>query len=257
MPWSCIQCLAENDNDLRFCGSCGAKLPFRPPSSEVEVKKRQQFRVSRAGELTAPLRQGLDSLLAGSLPVAEFCQRLHQAQENVPLVFQSIVEDLQEAASEVTHYGEGVQTSLLDCQALFLSGLDEMARFGSTNDPFHLRFGWLLVEKGEEEYLRIARALQEDAKGSRFRGGQDIVGHLARRLQEGEISPREYAATLNEFADSAEECLARARELLQDGVEAALSFECEGEACLEEANECTQRAADELGGLILNLYQVN
>lgn len=255
MPWSCVQCSTENDNDKRFCGNCGAKLPFLPPSSEVEVEKREQFRVPREGELTATLRHGLDNLLAGHLAPAEFCERLHRAQENVPLVFQSLLQDLQEAAAEVPQYGEGVETSLLDCQALFLSGLDEMARFGSTNDPFHLRFGWLLVEKGEEEYLRIARALKKDAQGDQFSGGRDILGHLAHRFQMGEISSQEYVSTLNEFADSAEERLARARELLQDGVEAALSFEAEGEECLEEANQCTQRAADELGGLILNLYQ--
>ena len=132
MPWLCVQCSTENHNDERFCQSCGAKLPFVPPSSEVEVEKRRQFRVPREGELTAPLRHGLDSLLAGNLTVEVFCQRLHKAQENVPVVFHDILQELQDAASEVTEYGEGVQTALLDCQALFLSGLDEMARFGTT-----------------------------------------------------------------------------------------------------------------------------
>src|SRR5512139_1927191 len=39
----CPQCHEENDPDLRFCESCGAKLPRRCPSCGHELKPQAQF----------------------------------------------------------------------------------------------------------------------------------------------------------------------------------------------------------------------
>jgi len=253
MAWTCVQCSTANDDRLRHCGQCGAVLPFSPPT-EAEVEKTPEFEVPREGEMTAGLKHGLDGLRAGSLTLDDFLEKINRAIQNVPIVFATILESLEEPDEDLSGYVDGVKTSLLDCQTMFLSGLDEMSRFGEDEDPFHLRFGWLLVEKGEQEYVQIIKTLNNDADGESLLGTQDLLGRLAGQLAAGEIQQAEYLEHLEQFEDSARQCLDRAQRLIEAGIDAARQFDGEDEAPFQKASEQAAQAADELGGLVLNLY---
>lgn len=253
MAWTCVQCSTANDEHLRYCGQCGAVLPFSPPT-EAEVEQIPRFEVPRRGEMTAGLKHCLDGLRAGCFSTEEFLEKIDRALQNVPLVFATIIESLEEPDADLAGYVDGVKTSLLDCQAMFLSGLDEMSRFGEDEDAFHLRFGWLLVEKGEQEYVQIIEALNKDAdaKGPLYR--QDLLGRLAGRLAEGEIRQEEYLQHLEQFEESALQCLDRVQRLVEAGIEAARQFDGEDEGPFQKASEQAAQAADELGALVLSLY---
>lgn len=253
MAWTCVQCGTANDERLRHCGQCGAVLPFSPPT-DVEIEENPRFEVPRRGEMTAGLKHGLDGLRAGSLSVEEFLEKINRAIQNVPIVFATIVDSLEEPDEDLSGYVDGVKTSLMDCQTMFLSGLDEMSRFGEDEDPFHLRFGWLLVEKGEQEYVQIIETLNKDADGQELLGTQDLLGQLAGRLACGEIQQEEYLEHLDAFEESARECLDRAQRLIEAGIDAARRFDGEDETPFQEASEQAAKAADELGALVLNLY---
>jgi hypothetical protein len=253
MPWTCVQCSTANDDRLRHCGQCGAVLPFSPPV-DAELEESPVFEVPRRGEMTAGLKHGLDSLRAGSLSLDEFLEKIDLATQNVPVVFAAILDGLEEPDQDLSGYVDGVKTSLLDCQTLFLSGLDEMSRFGEDEDPFHLRFGWLLVEKGEQEYVQIIETLNRDAGGGKRLGTPDLLGHLADRLASGEIQQEEYLEHLERFEESARQCLDRAQRLIESGIESARQYDGEDEAPFQAASEQAAQAADELGALVLNLY---
>lgn len=248
-----MQCSTANDDRLRHCGQCGAVLPFSPPTG-AEVEESPRFEVPRRGEMTAGLKHGLDGLRAGSLTLEEFLEKINRAIENVPIVFATILESLEEPDEDLSDYIEGVKTSLTDCQTMFLSGLDEMSRYSEDEDPFHLRFGWLLVEKGEQEYVQIIEALNNDADGESLLGTQDLLGRLAGRLAAGEIQKEQYLEYLEQFEDSARQCLDRAQRLIEAGVDAARQFDGEDETPFQRASEQAAQAADELGALVLNLY---
>ena len=254
MPWSCLQCGTANDDNMRQCGKCGAVLPFSPPT-DSEIDDSPTFEVPRQGEMTAALKHGLDELKAGTLGVEPFLERLERATQNVPLVFAAILEQIEEPEEGVSDYVDGIKTSLLDCQTLFLAGLDEMSRYGEAQEPFHLRFGWLLVEKGEQEYVQITQTLARDAEGTaEFDGVQDLVGRLAESFAEGYIDRDGYLQALNRFEESARGCLDSAQQLIESALDAARDFDGDDPSPLDTASQKAALAADELGALILNLY---
>lgn len=255
VPWLCIQCSSENPDGQQICSDCGARLPFRPGEQATEdVAATERFAVPRQGELTGPLRHGLETFQDGTLSEEEFMGRLLAATENVPKIFAHLVEQVEAESEDLQTYGDGVVTSLLDCQALFLSGLQEMLGFRETADPGNLRLGWLLVEKGEEEYIRILKALKNDAKGERFRV-DDLLGRLVIAYHEGVCSAEDFREQLRAFREHASETLDEVGRLVDGGLEKALDGGPEEESVLEEATAKLDEAAEKLGGLILNLYR--
>ncbi len=253
MAWTCVQCSTANEDHLRRCGHCDAVLPFSPPT-EAEIEAGPRFEIPRRGEMTAGLKQGLDGLRAGSLNLDEFLEKIDRAIQNIPAVFATILDNLEESDEDLSGYVDGVKTSLMDCQTMFLSGLEEISRFGQDEDPFHLRFGWLLVEKGEQEYVQIVETLNSDADGQELLGTQDLLGRLAGRLASGDMQQDEYLGHLSRFEESARQCLDRTQRLIEAGLEAARQFDGEDETPFQTASEKTAQAADELGALLLNLY---
>lgn len=254
MNWSCVKCGHPNPNSEQHCQKCGARLPFRPPTeTAVPEEATETFRVPVRGELTALLYQGIEQLRGGSLLLEEFQQRIETALETVPSVFSAILDEVQESSEELTAYGDGVCVSLLDCQALFESGLNELLHFTEDQDDFHLRFGWLLLEKAETEYVQILKTLQRDAQGRPFDGADNVVGRLYADLLRGTLNDENYQAELRRFEEVSLDRLEDVGTLLSKGVALASKKETHG---LQDAMELLQEASDKLGKVLLNLYAV-
>ena len=132
-----------------------------------------------------------------------------------------------------------------------------MSRYDVTERPgddFHLRFGWLLIEKGEQEYIAIVETLRNDAGKSGMPESQDVLGRMVLELSEGRLEQEEYLRNVAEFETSALECLDRAQELILSSTEAARTFDGSSQRPLEESFTKASEAAEELGSLVLTLY---
>ncbi len=158
MAWTCPRCAAANPGDERTCHHCNARLPFAPPTEVAEPE--EAVTIPRRGEITAHLRAGLEEHRAGALATDVLAGRLIKASAAVPQVFTDLCEQL---ATDEEGYLESVRARLGDCQALFESGLAQMLDGLSNGEDFPVRFGWLLVEKGEDEYLRLLETLVSDS----------------------------------------------------------------------------------------------
>jgi hypothetical protein len=249
-----LHCAAENPDADKHCSRCGARLPFNAPTEEhVEVQQPEPFYVPRRGELTSALMHSLESFRAGAVSRETFLERLRSALENVPAVFRGLIAKVEEASEDLPLYGDGVVIALEDCQVLFESGLREMLQYSVAGDDFHLRFGRLLVEKGEEEYLRVLDALQRDAHQGAFAGVDDLVGKLMEARRAGDCTEAVYQDELKQFQDHCDEVLEEAQSLIHAGLEAAGSETVNDETALKTSESLLQ-AADKLGGLVLNLY---
>ncbi len=157
MPWSCPRCAAINTTE-RDCHNCQARLPFAPPEELLEPP--EAVSVPRRGEITAHLRAGLEEHRSGALATDVLAGRLIKASAAVPEVFSALCEQL---APDQDGYLENVRMRLGDCQALFESGLSQMLDGLSSGEDFPVRFGWLLVEKGEDEYIRLLETLVSES----------------------------------------------------------------------------------------------
>lgn len=254
MTWSCVKCGSSNPRTEQQCHNCGARLPFLPPTdSEVSTASTETFRVPRKGELTALLHHGIEQLRAGVLSPAEFQERVEAALENVPLVFSTIIQEIQETSEELPGYGDGVITSLSDCQVLFESGLTELLHFTDDQDDFHLRFGWLLLEKGEHEYVEILQALQRDAANRPFLGADNVLGRLCADFEKGSLDQKAFQAELTRFNEVCQQTLLEIGEVVQSGIQIASKAETDS---MDEAALQMETARELMGGLLLNLYAV-
>lgn len=254
MNWSCLKCGHDNSPSDRQCAECGAKRLFETSTVSAENSERsERFRVPRRGELTLLLHQGVEAVRAGHIELDEFRERMEMAAENVPQVFAVIIEDVLDASEEVSEYGDGVATSLSDSQALFESGLAEFLLYCKDREDFHLRFGWLLIEKGEEEYVRIMETLNRDASEKAFAGADNVVGRLYQALQLGVLTEDEYRGDLLRFEATSHETLEEVGALISEGVELAAE---QNDQAMTKAASKFEEAASVMGSLVLNLYAV-
>ncbi len=254
MTWSCVKCGTANLKKERTCQACGARLPFLPPTdSTVHAETPESFRVPKTGELTALLYQGIQQLRNGLISTDEFQERVESALQNVPLVFSTILDEIQDKSEEMTGYGDGVCVSLMDCQALFESGLAELLQFVEAGDDFHLRFGWLLLEKGENEYVEILKTLKRDSANRAFEGADNVLGRLYESLLDQVLTESEYQADLERFETVSRETLKEIDALISQSVNLAKKTD---EMSFAEASVKLQEASDKMGNLLLNLHAV-
>lgn len=221
----------------------------------------EPFVVPRRGELTAALRQGLAEFRAGELPAPEFIGRLRRALTNVPAVFAAMAGQLGDLPGLSTApvvagaegYAQEVLVSLGDSQSLFEAGLAEMLQGVEANDDAPLRFGWLLVEKGEEEYIRILETLRRDARGGPFTGQPDALARLAEARERGELD----AEGLGQALDQLEQHLARVVEgslvEIRQGLQQARSFDGANPRPVEQARRTLRQAAQGLAEALLSV----
>ncbi len=252
MSWTCPHCSAVNSESDRHCLECNARLPFELPSELEEPQAEEPFAVPRRGELTAALRQGLAEFRAGELPAPEVIDRLRRALINVPAVFTTMTGKLGELVTAES-YAQEVLISLGDSQALFEAGLAEMLQGVESNDDAPLRFGWLLVEKGEEEYIRILETLRRDARGGAFTGQPDALARLFDAHERGELD----AGGLRQALDQLEQHLARVVEEslgeIRQGLQQARSFDGADLRPVEQARQTLRQAAQGLAEALLSV----
>lgn len=244
MPWTCLQCSATNPDSEAACRRCGAEKLQEPAAPD------SPFTVPRRGELTAGLRQGLEGLRSGELKPEEMAERLRRATQNVPLVFEAVIGQLPGGSDEYSH---GVIVSLEDCQALFETGIGDMLRGLEVGDPFPLRFGWLLVEKGEEEYIRILQALRRDASGGPFAGLPDALSQLVDAHQRGELDADQLRSSLDALEDHLSSILETSWDDIRQGIDRARSAGGEDVEALAEARNRLRLAAERLAEALLSL----
>jgi len=141
----------------------------------------------------------------------------------------------------------------MDCQALFESGLAELLQFVEAGDDFHLRFGWLLLEKGENEYVEILKTLKRDSANRAFEGADNVLGRLYESLLDQVLTESEYQADLERFETVSRETLKEIDALISQSVNLAKKTD---EMSFAEASVKLQEASDKMGNLLLNLHAV-
>lgn len=251
MSWTCPHCSAVNSESDRHCLGCNARLPFELPSELQDPPANEPFMVPRRGELTAALRQGLADFRAGSLPGRELNERLRRALTNVPAVFAAMAEKLGDLQGE--SYGQEVLVSLGDSQALFEAGLAEMLQGVDSNDDAPLRFGWLLVEKGEEEYIRILETLRRDAGGGPFSAQPDALARLFDARERGELDAEGLRQALDELEQHLAQVVEESLGEIRQGLQQARSFDGSDPRPVEQARQTLRQAAQGLAEALLSV----
>ncbi|GMU51546.1 MAG: hypothetical protein AMXMBFR33_06920 [Candidatus Xenobia bacterium] len=251
MSWTCPHCSAVNSAGDRHCIECNARLPFEVPSELQEPQAEEPFLVPRRGELTAALRQGLADFRAGQLPTPELIGRLRRALTNVPAVFAAMAGKLGELQGEA--YAQEVLVSLGDSQALFEAGLAEMLQGVESNDDGPLRFGWLLVEKGEDEYIRILETLRRDAGGGPFTGQPDALARLLDARERGELDAEGLRLALDQLEQHLAQVVEESLGEIRQGLQQARSFDGADLRSVEQARQSLRQAAQGLAQALLSV----
>lgn len=223
---------------------------FAPSEEEKTVfESPERFLVPRRGELTAALRQGLEDHRAGTLSAEEMAERLRRAGVNVPEVFAGLAEQL----NAPDEYAQSVLLSLNDCQALFEAGLSDILQGVTARDDFPIRFGWLLLEKGEEEYLSILGRLQHDAAGGALAIRPDALSQLVAARERGDLDAAGLATALDSLEQELSQSLEESRLEIREGLARARSYDGLDATPVEQARGSLRRAAERLARALLSV----
>jgi hypothetical protein len=150
-------------------------------------------------------------------------------------------------------YAQEVLVSLGDSQALFEAGLAEMLQGVESHDDGPLRFGWLLVEKGEEEYIRILETLRRDAGGGPFTGQPDALARLLDARERGELDAEGLRLALDQLEQHLAQVVEESLGEIRQGLQQARSFDGADLRSVEQARQSLRQAAQGLAQALLSV----
>lgn len=257
--WTCFQCEAPNPATARHCSACGAQRPpVMQPLAEADEAPTPVTSTTEPGVGRTDMLSGLSRLVAraasGELSPEAFAERMRSAASGLDQVFHGLAAELYELPGTEEEYARAIETGLEDASALFRMALAELEEFGHGADPARLRVGMLVAEKAEEHYQGLLAGVRADATGQPFSGESDRVRRLAGAVLEGALSLEDYRVRLGEVEHAIRGWLHHGSERLEAGLAIAREFDGLRTEPLNQAAEHLEQAAQDLGKVILAIY---
>jgi len=265
--WVCIYCKNPNPYNARYCSHCNAKIPnlrqsFLAEAEEEDKKDEEEktseqeelFPIPRPGDMTGPLYNLAAMVSSKEISLGQFGDALRTSLDNLESAFDEIYSDVESIDTEVADYRSEVVALLENVNFMFNKGLEEMLLFEEDSDASHLRFGKILVQRAEMEYIQVLEMLMRDASMNPFEGAPNVVGDLARRYFDGEINQEAFKEQVGEFEKVAMESFENSRKMIDEAFKLAKNFEGTGEEDISRAIDKLTDAGNELSKIIINLH---
>jgi len=267
--WVCIYCKNPIPYNARYCSHCNAKVPDLKQSFMMEMAEKEgqeeeldvvaeevPFDIPRPGDLVGGLFELTDLALDGEISKGEFEERMEKAMSNTNTIFDSMYEGVEEIQTDLEDYRDQVLSLLENVHFILMKGLEEIRFFADDGDSSHIRFGRVLAQRGELEYIQIMEMLRYDYTTSvnPFEDAPNVIGNLGKRYYKGEINLEALKEEVERFEKITQENKTRAEKLLEEGFKLVRDFDGKDESKLEKAIKKLKDAGDEFSKLIINLH---
>lgn len=272
----CVYCGSANPRHSRFCASCRARFPDWPgqlqsydddaddetgknddeSGADPDVEIRQQnepISVPRHGEIVGGLFRFTEEVLDGRITAGEFSERLERMEDAVSSAFSSVFSDLGQLTSEVDDYTGFISDLLRYVQFTLRLSFREMSIFRDDGDPDHLRFGRMLAQRAELEYIRIMEMLRSDSRADPFSGQPFVVGNMASGVIEGTLDIREFHERLEKLETLLKRQIEKSGELIRKGFREAERYDGKDDDIIVNSIRDFATAGDLLARMVLNL----
>lgn len=263
--WVCIYCKHPNPYNARYCASCNARIPdlkqsflagMKEESAEGgEVKGEDEpFPIPKPGDMTGALFELAEMALSGEISPVEFACEIRLSITNIGSVFDSMCGEIEGLAGDMADYADTVVSLLENVQFMLEKALEEMLLFSGDRDESHIRFGRVLAQRAELEYIQILEMLKYDSSINPYEGAPNVLGNLAGRYFEGEMGLTTLQDELKDYEESAMASLYSCKGMLTEGFALAGKFDGNNREVMTAAIDKLTEAADELSKLIVNLH---
>jgi len=278
----CVYCGSPNSRHSRFCASCNARFPDWPgqlqsyddddndydhdddwtgkkddeseAAPDFEIRKQNEpIPVPRPGEIVGGLFRFTEEALEGRLTVCEFSERLERMEDAVSSAFSSIFSDLGQLTSDMDDYSGFISDLLRYVQFTLRLSFREMSLFRDDSDQDHLRFGRMLAQRAELEYIRIMEMLRSDSRADPFSGQPFVVGNMASGVIEGSLDIREFHERLEKLETLLKRQIEKAGELIRKGFKEAGRYDGKDDDIIVNSIQDFAIAGDLLARMVLNL----
>lgn len=265
--WVCIYCKSPNPYNARYCSSCNARIPdlrqtFISGMKENEAESKddeasnneETFPMPVPGSMVGPLFELSDMVQINEISLQEFADRMNGSLERIGPAFESIYSDVERTGAEAQDYTDTIISLLENVHFMFEKGMEEMLFYTEDQDPSHLRFGRLLAQRAELEYIQILEMIRYDSSTNPFEGAPNVMGKLAGMYFDGNISLTEFKKEIQNLEENTMKIFEKSRQLLDEGFKIAGTFDGVSEGVLGNAIDKLVEAGDELSKAIVNLH---
>ena len=263
--WVCIYCKHPNPYNARYCASCNARIPdlkqsflagIKEETAEGDSEKQDEapFPIPKPGDMTGSLFELTEMVLSGEISPVEFSCEIRLSMTNIGSVFDSLCGEIETLAGDMADYADTVVSLLENVQFMLEKALEEMLLFAEDQDDSHLRFGKVLAQRAELEYIQILEMLKYDSSINPFEGAPNVLGNMARRYFEGELGLTAIRDELKEYEESTMSSLKDCKTALTEGFALAGKFDGNNREIITAAIDRLTEAADGLSKLIVNLH---
>lgn len=268
--WICIYCNQANKSNAKYCIKCNAKIPevLTSLSSEgigedqegevanLPEEEQQSFPIPAPGDIIGPMLEFCEQAIKGEISATEFGERIRTALDKITPVFDTIYDSLESIETDVDDYRDKVMSLLENVHFMFVKGFEEMALFEEDQDTSHIIFGRNLAQRAELEFIQVMEMIKHDAKATMnpFEGAPNVLGNLAEKYYNGEISLDDFQEQVKLFRETTNNYFREGKRLLDEGFELAAKFDGKNETVIEEAINKLEMAGDEISKAIINLH---
>lgn len=264
--WICVYCGSPNPHHTRFCTSCNARIPdWRQRFIGEEEEKPEEetagvaaeegpFPIPRPGDMVGGLFRITDEALSGKIPPEEFKERIATITDNVNVAFDGILTGINQIPVEDEEYRSFVRELLENVAFMLNVSLDEIGQYAENEDYSHIRFGRMLAQRAELEYIQIMEMLKSDASSNPFANEPNVLGNLASRIVEGKIGIEEFREKTVNLEKIIFEQIQKAENLIKEGLEKARKYDGTNDSVVFKAINDLSAAGELLSRAVVNLY---
>ncbi|MCE1245371.1 MAG: hypothetical protein LWY06_01870 [Firmicutes bacterium] len=271
--WTCLYCGGQNPIYGRFCTTCSAKKPeFKYTTkisadndsqeisgSALNALRKYSLEIPKPGSLVGSLFALCNNVLNEEISIFEFGESVSQAIESVDSIFGAIYDGIGSTDTQAEEYKEQLLTLLENVQFMFVKALEEIFLYSQDQAPYHIRYGRMLAQRAELEYIQIVEMLVSDASGNYnpFEGAPFVLGTLAEEFYEGKLTLDEFKEQLSDFKNATYTYLEKGRSLAREGFALAEAFDGDNGDTMQAAIDKLSEAGDEISKAIINLHTKN
>ncbi len=260
--WTCVYCGHPNPYNARFCVNCNARIPDlrqkfiqeQDKEEPVSVSKNAEFKAPKPGDIVGGLFELSDKALSGEISPAEFGDTIMFMSENIQAAFDTIFSELEQIPEDVGDYASNVREIVEEVQFMLTKGLEEMYLFSQDQDPSHIRFGRMIAQRAELDYIGVMEMVNADAHANPFEGESNVLGRMASLVMRGEMDSNTFCENVSTLENTVLGYIDKSKKILKDAFKKAKEFDGSNEEVLTKAIDQTKEATEVLSKAILNLY---
>lgn len=264
--WICCYCGQTNPGMIKFCPGCTSKRPEPDEQcpgggqeeNEAESPAGQEgtdfVKVPRQGEIVGGLFRLSDQASNGEIGPHAFKQKIASLSGDIQDIFHTICSELGGIDTDADEYRDFTLDLMHNVQYMFDLSLKELALFPEDGDNAHLRYGRMLAQRAELEYIDIMKMLRADAALNPFSGVPNVLGGLGSLIMEGKLGREDYLARLQDLENLLDRQIQNALKLVKEGMARARKFDGTDDGILHEAIRTLSTAGDLLARAVINLH---